>query len=78
MKHELIRGREGFKEILRLTSPVGDSHEIWLKLGHDQFIVGDYSPDGHFPIWSTSGSGKNRKRTKQHPDVIIHFPSLKN
>ncbi len=68
MKRSPKFGREGFRRILSLTRPVGDSHEIWLKLGHDQFIVGNYSADGHFPIWSTSGSGKNRKRTKQHPD----------
>ncbi len=68
MKRSPKFGREGFRRILSLTSPVGDSHEIWLKLGHDKFIVGDSTTDGHFPIWSTSGSGKNRKRTRQHPD----------
>ena len=68
MKYRPIEGREGFRRILELTRPVGDSHEIWLKLGHDKFIVGDYSRDGHFPIWETSGSGKNRTRTRQHPD----------
>ena len=68
MKYRPMEVREGFKRILELTRPVGDSHEIWLKLGHDKFIVGDYTTDGHFSIWETSGSGKNRKRTRQHPD----------
>ena len=68
MKYRPIEGKEGFRRILELTRPVDDSHEIWLKLGHDKFIVGDYTTDGHFPIWETSGSGKNRKRTRQHPD----------
>ena len=68
MKYEPIKGLEGFKEILRFTRPVNDSREIWLKLGHNKFVVGNYTTDGHFPIWSTSGSGRNRKKTKQHPD----------
>ncbi len=68
MKRSPKFGREGFRRILELTCPVTDSREIWLKLGHNKFIVGDYTTDGHFPIWETSGSGKNRKRTRQHPD----------
>ncbi len=68
MKYRPVEGKEGFRRILELTRPVGDSREIWLKLGHDKFIVGDYTTDGQFPIWETSGSGKNRKRTRQHPD----------
>ena len=68
MKPGKIKGFEAFRRIFSLTCPVTDSREIWLKLGHDKFIVGNYSADGHFSIWETSGSGKNRKRTRQHPD----------
>ncbi len=68
MKQGQIEGFEAFRRILSLTRPVGDSQEIWLKLGHNKFIVGDYNSDRKFGIWETVGSGKNRKRTKQHPD----------
>ncbi len=62
------KGKAGFERVLELTRPVNDSREIWLKLGHNQFVVGNYRTDGHFPIWETSGSGRNRKKTKHHPD----------
>ncbi len=61
-------GLQAFQKILELTRPVDESRELWLKLGHNEFIVGNFTPDGHFPIWETTGSGHNRIRTKQHPD----------
>ncbi|MGK7897180.1 MAG: hypothetical protein AB4372_27080, partial [Xenococcus sp. (in: cyanobacteria)] len=63
-----VSGLQAFQKILELTLPVNGSSEIWLKLGHNEFIVGNFTPDGHFPIWETNSSGKNRIRTKQHPD----------
>ncbi len=63
-----LSGFPAFQKVLELTRPVDDSRELWLKLGHNKFIVGNYSPDGHFPIWETTDNGKNRIRTFQHPD----------
>ncbi len=48
-----LSGLPAFQRVLELTQPVDDSRELWLKLGHHKFIVGNYSPDGHFPIWET-------------------------
>ena len=63
-----LSGFPAWKKVLELTRPVNGSTELWLKLGHNKFIVGNYSPDGHFSIWETTDNGKNRIRTKQHPD----------
>ncbi len=67
-----ITGIQAFQTILKLTRPVNGSTELWLKLGHNKFVVGNYTPDGHFPIWETkltdTEDSKSRVRTKQHPD----------
>ncbi len=67
-----ISGLQAFQYFLKLTRPVNNSREIWLKLGHDRFVVGNYSPDGHFPIWETkltnSDDSKSRVRTIRHED----------
>ncbi len=67
-----ITGLQAFQTILKLTRPVNGSTELWLKLGHNKFVVGNYTPDGHFPIWETkltdTEDSKSRVRTKQHPD----------
>ena len=67
-----LSGLQAFQKILELTRPVNESRELWLKLGHNEFIVGNFTPDGHFPIWSTrltdSTDSHSRIRTKQHPD----------
>ena len=57
-----------FQKVLQLTQAKADSREIWLKLGHNFFLVGDYDCSGHFGIWETSGKGTNRVRTNYHPD----------
>ncbi len=65
-------GLPAFQKVLELTRPVNDSTEIWLKLGHNQSVVGNYTPDGHFPIWETKltnrNDSKSRVKTIQHPD----------
>ncbi len=67
-----VSGLQAWKKVLELTRPVNESRELWLKLGHNEFIVGNFTPDGHFPIWSTrltdSTDSRSRIRTKQHPD----------
>ncbi|MDJ0647148.1 MAG: hypothetical protein QNJ60_00440 [Xenococcaceae cyanobacterium MO_188.B19] len=67
-----IAGLGAFQKILELTKPINESNELWLKLGHNQFIVGSYTPDGHFPIWETkltdSDDSKSRVRTLYHDD----------
>ncbi len=68
LNHQTLSGLQAFQKVLELTEPVDGSRELWLKLGHNKFIVGNYTTDGHFPIWETTGSGKNRLRTFQHPD----------
>ena len=67
-----VSGLQAFQKVLELTKPVNESRELWLKLGHNEFIVGNFTPDGHFPIWSTRltnpTDSRSRIRTKQHPD----------
>ena len=67
-----ITGIQAFQTILKLTRPVNGSTELWLKLGHNKFVVGNYTPDGHFPIWETKltnpDNSQSRIRTQQHPD----------
>ncbi len=63
-----LSGFPAWKKVLELTRPVNGSRELWLKLGHDKFIVGNYSPDGHFSAWHTKGSGSLRVRTRSIPD----------
>ena len=57
-----------FQKILELTQPKQDSQEIWLKLGHDLFLVGDYDVSGRFSVWETRGKGKTRIRTRNRQD----------
>ena len=59
-----LTGLSAFQKILELTLPVDGSRELWLKLGHNKFIVGNYSPNGDFEAWHTKGSGKDRVRTR--------------
>ena len=53
LNHFTLSGLQAFQKILELTRPVDESRELWLKLGHNEFIVGNFTPDGHFPIWKT-------------------------
>ncbi len=39
MKKQIIELFEGFRRILSLIQPVGNSQEIWLKLEQNKFIV---------------------------------------
>ncbi len=72
LNHLTLSGLPAFQKVLELSLPVNGSREIWLKLGHNEFIVGNFTPDGHFPIWSTRltdpTDSQSRIRTKQHPD----------
>ncbi len=72
LNHLTLSGLPAFQKVLELSLPVNGSREIWLKLGHNEFIVGNFTPDGHFPIWSTRltnpTDSRSRIRTKQHPD----------
>ncbi len=68
LNHQTLSGEPAWKKVLELTRPVDGSRELWLKLGHNKFIVGNYSPDGHFEAWHTKGSGSNRVRTQLIPD----------
>ena len=63
-----LTGLAAFQKILELTRPVNGSKELWFKVGHNKFIVGNYTADGHFKAWHTKGSGKKRVRTKLVPD----------
>ena len=72
LNHLTLSGLPAFQRVLELTQPVDGSTEIWLKLGHDKFIVGNNRRDGHFPVWSTKltdpNNPKSRVRTIRHPD----------
>ncbi|MDJ0571421.1 MAG: hypothetical protein QNJ53_20560 [Pleurocapsa sp. MO_192.B19] len=68
LNQQTLSGFLAWKKVLELTRPVDDSRELWLKLGHNKFIVGNYSPDGHMTAWHTKGSGRNRVRTQLIPD----------
>ena len=46
-------GLEAFQIFLSKLSPVGESREIWIKLGHNQFYVGDFDTTGNFVIAQT-------------------------
>ena len=63
-----LTGLAAFQKILELTKPVNGSKELWFKLGHDKFIVANYTPDGRMTAWHTKGSGKKRVRTEVIPD----------
>ncbi len=68
LNQQTLSGLPAFQRVLELTLPVDDSRELWLKLGHNKFIVGNYSADGHMTAWHTKGSGRNRVRTQLIPD----------
>ena len=67
------KGLAAFRRVLELIQPVGDSHKIWLKLGKNKFIVGDYTTDGHYSVWETCltdpNDPKSRIFTKRHDDA---------
>ncbi len=46
-------GLKAFQIFLSKLSPVGESREIWIKLGHNQFYVGDFDTTGNFQISQT-------------------------
>ena len=77
-----LTGLEAFQKVLELTRPVNGSTEIWLKLDHNQFVVGNYTPDGHFPIWETKLTNrddtKSRVRTIQNPDCWEYVSQICN
>lgn len=57
-----------FELALSELGPVDGSKQIWLKYGHDRFVVADsFDPTG--PCWETKGSGTERVRTVQHPNL---------
>ena len=64
-----IKDFEAFKKVLELTYPVYDSYELWFKLGHNKFIVCNFTKDGRFEAYHTKGKGKNRIRTALIPDA---------
>jgi hypothetical protein len=62
-----ITGLEAFDLALSELQPVDSSQEIWLKYGHESFVVMDtFDPTG--PCWETKGNGTERVRTIQHPN----------
>ena len=63
-----LTGLMAFQKVLQLTQAKTNSQEIWLKLGHNLFLVGDYDSSGRFGVWETSGKGKNRVKTNYHSD----------
>ena len=68
MKQNPIEGIEGLRRVNELTPPVGDSREIWLKLGQKQFVVINYTSNEHFPTKETWGSARNRARSRLYRD----------
>ncbi len=67
------KGLAAFRRVLELIQPVGDSNKIWLKLGKNKFIVGNYTTDGHYSVWETQltdpNNPKSRIFTRRHDDA---------
>jgi predicted P-loop ATPase len=62
-----VQGLAALSAALAELKPVDDSQELWLKYGHDRFVVADtFDPTG--PCWETKGNGTERVRTTQHPN----------
>ena len=65
-----IIGLEAFQIFLSLLRPVNGSREIWLKLGHNCFFVGDYNTSGDFEIAATKltdpADSKSRVKTQKY------------
>ncbi|MBW4465076.1 MAG: hypothetical protein KME07_06505 [Pegethrix bostrychoides GSE-TBD4-15B] len=57
-------------------APKDGSSEIWLKFGHNQFFVGEFSHSGRFDIWATKGAGAERVRTDNLGDAYTHLSKL--
>jgi|GEM_PF-6892199 len=74
------KGLAAFRRILELIQPVGDSKQIWLKINHNRFFVGDYTPDGHFAISETKLTNPDdptsRTRTKEYQDCYNYLRNL--
>ena len=68
-----ISGLQAFQIFLNLLRPVGDNHEIWIKLGHNNFYVGDFDRTGHFEISSTKlldrADSRSRVKVETYPDA---------
>lgn len=57
-----LTGLQAFTTFLKTLSPKDGSQEIWLKLGHNQFYVGEWDETGEFQLFSTKGKGQKRQR----------------
>jgi len=53
-----LEGKEAFQKALELIRPLDGSTEIWLKLGSNIFVTGEFSPDGDFLIYATYKTGE--------------------
>ncbi len=71
-----IFGFEAFQMVMSLTIPkrlekdgiTKDCYEMWFKIGSRRLFVGEFSPSGRFPIWTTVGKKTERRRTTKHDD----------
>ncbi len=73
----VVRGvteKQAFLTWLRLAFQEGE--RIWLKFGHDRFFTGEVSLSGQFPVWSTKGSDKNRRKITCHSDGYAYLSQL--
>ncbi|PSB30173.1 hypothetical protein [Stenomitos frigidus] len=59
-----LSDKEAFKAQISTLQPKDGNSEIWFKLGHNKFYVGNFSKSGRFLLWETVGQGKDRKRGK--------------
>ncbi len=63
-----------FQKCIERISPTGGI--IWFKLAHNNFFTGEANPSGKFGIWTTSGSGTDRRRTDFIPDAYASLSEL--
>jgi hypothetical protein len=69
-----LTGKAGFTKFAEIAFPNGG--EIWLKASHSSFFVGEATPDGDFPIYATSGTGTDRKRSNQYANAYQHLEAI--
>ena len=59
---------EQFNAFVSVLRPKDGSTEIWFKLGHNKFLVGEFDYSGRFKIYTTKGTGADRQRDYEISD----------
>ncbi|MBD1825688.1 hypothetical protein H6F51_24785 [Cyanobacteria bacterium FACHB-DQ100] len=68
-----LTGLAAFRAFLSVLAAVDGSKEIWIKIGHNKFFVGDWNDSGNFELFATSGQGAERRRTYKVTDKAFDY-----